>query len=669
MAAANVSTFLRQLTRGMAAETLREESDQQLVGRLLAGRDEAAFEAIVRRHGPMVYRVCWRVLQQAQDCEDAFQATFLILAQRLDTVRRQASLASWLHGVAHRTALQARTQGAARRRHEHKTAGRCQAEDVTWRELLAELDAELLRLPEKWRAPLILCYLEGRTQDEAAGQLGWALRTLRRRLDEARAALGRRLTDRGVVWSAALSAVLLSDCVASAALAPRLIGSTVDAAACLTSGNAVLSAAVSAKVAALTQGVMRTMFVSKLKIAAAALVLLAAFAGGMGGLLDRTQAGQPPRVPKSELVRAPLDARKPVVVREDAQVQQVAWSADGKVVATICTRYEVGEGNDGMGGTAKYLTPQSTVKVWDATTGKLVKALGEEKDTSLRAITLSPDKKYAAVAGFQTSKVLPGFVRILDAQTWAVRHEIDDLPSVYALAFSPDGKTLAIGGNGPTKTGTYVSLWDVPGGKMRAETKLRAPAGPVPPGVDESWYLSSLVFSPDGRVVAATESNLRDRRAKIQLYDVDNGAAKHAVDVGKSNGIFGAAFTADGKSLVSGCGSVKFWDASTGKEQRAFDVKGWKAWSVAASPDGRLLAVVVSREVKGKWSNAVVLCDAKTGEEKQTLHPETSAIWLRSLAFSRDGKSLAVAGFTDADSRVKDGDKTKGELRITPVGR
>src|SRR5215470_2538841 len=120
MATANVSAFLGRLTRGMVAATLADQSDRQLVEQFLAGRDEAVFETIVRRHGAMVYRVCWRVLQQEQDAEDAFQATFLILAQRLRTVRRHASLASWLHGTAHRVALKARAQAATRRRHEQK---------------------------------------------------------------------------------------------------------------------------------------------------------------------------------------------------------------------------------------------------------------------------------------------------------------------------------------------------------------------------------------------------------------------------------------------------------------------------------------------------------------------------------------------------------------------
>src|SRR5262249_3110014 len=122
MATASVNTFLRRLTRGMAAETLRDQSDRQLVERLLAGRDEAGFEAGGRRRRPMGYRVCWRVAQPRQDAEDAFQATFLVAALRLRTVRRHASLSSWLHGIALRVALKARGQAATRRRCERKAA-------------------------------------------------------------------------------------------------------------------------------------------------------------------------------------------------------------------------------------------------------------------------------------------------------------------------------------------------------------------------------------------------------------------------------------------------------------------------------------------------------------------------------------------------------------------
>src|SRR5262245_27219968 len=174
MTPANVSDCLRRLARGMAAETLAHESDRQLVGRFLDERDQAAFEALVRRHGPMVYRVCWRILQHAEDAEDAFQATFLLLASKLGTVRKQHSLTSWLHGVARRVALKAQARAAARRSRERRAAapeGILHGNGVSWDEVRTALDAELAGLPDKWRLPLILCYLESRTQEDAAAQL------------------------------------------------------------------------------------------------------------------------------------------------------------------------------------------------------------------------------------------------------------------------------------------------------------------------------------------------------------------------------------------------------------------------------------------------------------------------------------------------------------------
>jgi RNA polymerase sigma factor (sigma-70 family) len=275
MAAATLGSLLRHLTRGTASEAL---PDRQLVERALAGNDPAAFEAVVRRHGPMVYRVCRRALHHEQDAEDAFQATFLVFAQNLRSLRKHTSLASWLHGVARRVALKARARVAARRRHEGRAPASREVPpaEVTWAEVRTALDDELARLPERWRLPLVLCYLEGRTQDEAARQLGWSKITLRRRLDEARAALGRRLTLRGAAWPGALSAVLLSDCLAPA-VPPGLAGPTAEAAALVAAGKA--APAVPAGVAALTQGVMPTMTLTKLR-AAAALLLAAAVAGG-----------------------------------------------------------------------------------------------------------------------------------------------------------------------------------------------------------------------------------------------------------------------------------------------------------------------------------------------------------------------------------------------------
>ncbi|MBN9517136.1 sigma-70 family RNA polymerase sigma factor [bacterium] len=277
MAAADVGTFLDRLARRMAADALADRTDRELVELALAGPDEVVFRVLVRRHGAMVFRVCRRVLRHHHDAEDAFQATFLVLARKLGTVRRHTSLASWLHGVAHRVALQARDRAAVRRRHERQTAPAPdpRPDDLTRGEEHVVLDAELRRLPEKWRLPLVLCYLEGRTQDEAAALLGWGKTTLRNRLGEARAALGRRLRRCGVGWSASLSALLLSDAVAPAA-PPGLVASTVRAAA----GRPADASPVALT---LTEEMMRPTILTTLHAAAAGLVVAAMLAAGATG--------------------------------------------------------------------------------------------------------------------------------------------------------------------------------------------------------------------------------------------------------------------------------------------------------------------------------------------------------------------------------------------------
>jgi RNA polymerase sigma factor (sigma-70 family) len=664
----------------MAAETWRDQSDRQLVERLLAGPDEAVFEAIVRRHGPMVYRVCWRVLQQEEDTEDAFQATFLILAQRFRTVRRPASLASWLHGIAHRVALKAQAQGATRRRHEKKAAtANFPPEEVPWRELRAVLDAELERLPEKWRLPLILCYLEGQTQDEAAQQLGWSQRTLQRRLEEARAALGRRLTGRGVVWPAALSAVLLSDCVAPA-LAPGLLGSTVEAAAFLAAGKAAPAAAVSAHVAALTEGVLKTMFTSKLKSATAALVLVTALTVGAGGLLYPTQAAepQPPGKAEKPVPREgdkPQTALKPTLVKDEAQLFHVMWSADGKNVATVGYTAEVVElKNNGMNEKAFVTSP--TIKLWDATTGKLERSLGEEKYRIVHGLSLSQDRKTAAlsISGqiFDREKseqtAIPSYeVRVMNTRTWELNHQFTDRDvemSVEAIALSPDGKRLALGGHGhlvmargdePIRP--CLRLWDVAKQKL-IERKPKEGEQPLK-------AMHCLAFSPDGKLIAAGEKD-----GTIRLFDGPSGEPKAELkdQDDPRDFVHKIAFSPDGKTLASVSqkdrdNTVKLWDVSEAKLRQT--LKRDRLWAVAFSPDGKLLATGggVEQE-KGKWRFEVILWDARSGEMKQTLADNLTVAAL-SLAFSPDGKTLAVAGGHLGD--VKDGAKTGGEISLIPL--
>ncbi len=247
-------------------------TDAQLLERFGARREEIAFEELVRRHGPMVLGVCRRVLGEPHDAADAFQATFLVLARRAASIVPRWGVGPWLYGVARRTALKARSAAARRRRAEQEAArGRPHAAapadgEVNLRPLL---DEELGRLLEKYRAPLVLCLLEGRSRKEAAGLLGWSEGTLSGRLARAKVLLGARLRRRGVTMAGAALVPALAEWAAAAEVPASL--------AATTAVNAV-----SQSVVALTEGVMKAMLTTKLKAAAGILVLVAGTGLGAG---------------------------------------------------------------------------------------------------------------------------------------------------------------------------------------------------------------------------------------------------------------------------------------------------------------------------------------------------------------------------------------------------
>jgi RNA polymerase sigma factor (sigma-70 family) len=212
--------------------------DDQLLSRFFLEREDAAFGVLVQRYGPLVYGVCRRILPDSNDAEDAFQATFLVLVRKGGTLRDPGRLASWLYGVAYRTARKLKAKAALRTRSERQASEMPTKSDVsemTYDELQAVLDEEISQLPEKYALPLVLCYLEGKTNAQAAAQLGWPEGSISRRLSRARELLRSRLARRGLALSAALITAVFAR-PAVAAISHELLASTTRAATLAASG-------------------------------------------------------------------------------------------------------------------------------------------------------------------------------------------------------------------------------------------------------------------------------------------------------------------------------------------------------------------------------------------------------------------------------------------------
>jgi RNA polymerase sigma factor (sigma-70 family) len=283
MATRRLGSVLDFLHRHVKPVVGDPDTDSELLARFASRRDEAAFAALLRRHGPMVLGVCRRVLADTHDADDAFQATFLILVRKAGSLSRPELLGNWLYGVAYRTAVRVRAQTTARWRREvspmHEPPAP-PAEDVAWRELRALLDEELNHLPEKYRRAFVLCDLEGLTNEEAARRLGCPKGTVLSRLSRAREQLRHRLQRRGVtVTTATLTALVAEN--STAAVPAVLFDSTLTSALLFATGQAA-AGALKAPVVSIAGGVLKTMYFAKLKIAVAILLLVAAAGSGAG---------------------------------------------------------------------------------------------------------------------------------------------------------------------------------------------------------------------------------------------------------------------------------------------------------------------------------------------------------------------------------------------------
>ncbi len=319
MARRKLVEVVRYLQRLTSPENGSGPTDADLLERYVRHHDEAAFELLLWRHAALVHNVCRRVLHREEDAEDAFQATFLAFVRKAHSITRRASLSSWLYKVAYRVALEAQARMQRTAAHERpgvEALAMPPTSHSVWADVLPILDEELNRLPAWLRRPFVLCYLEGKSNEEAAQELGCRLGTIYSRLSRGRELLRKRLLLRGVSLSTAVLTAALVEHAAAAIPATTLVRSTIQSA--LSFAGLPTSSGVSPRVSALAEGVLRTMFVTKIKMAA-----LMAFVVGVlaaGGVLTHALMAAPQPEAKAEVPAPKQEAAlkpdaKPVSVR------------------------------------------------------------------------------------------------------------------------------------------------------------------------------------------------------------------------------------------------------------------------------------------------------------------------------------------------------------------
>jgi RNA polymerase sigma factor (sigma-70 family) len=364
MKPAKGSTVMSYLRRTLCAHAPVQLSDEELLEEFVEHRDEVAFAALVRRHGPMVWSICQRMLGHREDAEDAFQATFLVLASKAGSIGRPKQLANWLFGVARRAALNVRAIRARRARHEQSCPDLPEWTAITEtpRDNVGAVMEELARLPQKYRLPLLLCGLEGMTHAEASQYLGWPKGTVAGRLWRARELLRARLLRRGIMTPAALTTILAAG-ASQTAVPPPLVAASVRSAMTLMIAGKSGAAVVSPAATTLMRGIITKMFLAQTAKMAALVVALVVIMGGAGVAWQLTLATEPSGSPLAELRRplahpappTPPDTRFPgrlsiplpadpsaVVLSMDRFVESTSERvfalkvhADGRVVAEV----------------------------------------------------------------------------------------------------------------------------------------------------------------------------------------------------------------------------------------------------------------------------------------------------------------------------------------------
>jgi RNA polymerase sigma factor (sigma-70 family) len=624
-----------------------DAADSALLAAFATERNEDAFAALVARHGPLVYGVSRRILRDAHLAEDAFQAAFLLLAQKAADLTRHPCLGAWLHSTAYRIACKIRSRQRRWAARQDLTAVSPEVApiDPAASEFQAVFDEELAQLPAGLRRPLVLCYLQGATQDDAARKLGLPLGTLRHRLQSARQQMRCRLLRRGVEFAVAGAVMSLTDTTAPAAVVARTLRSAFEFA---NGGNLPHS------LIPLLKGVTPMSLRPWQWVA-----IFASIVGGLvaGGGLLRPNAAPPPAAKPQSALRdrfndpLPEDAVARIgtsAFRDNGWIRSVSFSPDGTRILTVgqkqirvwetATGREVGEfQNPAAIGTiiagAFSADGKSVFLVADS---KLVHVFDLASATELRSFTWGGDGWEGGspqAAFFADAKILAASqgtgLRLWDLATGRALHPIAVEGQLITQFRFADGAGSLV----TLDAGRTVRVWDAATGKETA--RFAGPAGD----------LALFAVSPDGRRIATVGRTAKKREEGFTefiydgvaaIWNITDGKEERRIDIGKAK-IASLAFSPDSQSLVLGqwgpeCG-VQIWDVVTGRRTLDLDRQSNAVQNLAFSQYGRKLAT--------ESHGLIRIWDPATGKEAPRFDAHNGSV--NQLLVSTNGTQLMTA--------------------------